>query len=372
MQLIWFFTVLLCLYVGGLAGFHLWFKRHTRTQFPIKLPGVIAGFLASSFLLGLASCHIIFGVPKLAGFTMVAFLVLATLFLSAKWSGQKKIWLPIMCCAGSYAACKIFPSISFEPITYLLMVVSWLIVSAMVIFVDGLPFLSFFTVAAWAIAFALRVFTNGIVPAEFAVLSWLLVVPLWATLRVSAQEMQGGLGLYGSTFLGYMMGGIIALCVGFGAYGSALTLSSYYLFEWTMFMLPFLGMHLLGMNRGDFAYMVTLRTGNPERIVKTVFYHLIVLALVAVLAWKTKYIWSILIIISIVLLDVYNRYKLCGQPEPSIRQLCRETKQSFQGLYQQFKLFRKDGKVEPANTVLQKSKSSSKEIKHKTKRKKQK
>lgn len=373
MQLIWFGVMLLCLYGGVILGFHVWFKRHTSNQFPIKLPGVVAGFLASAFLLGLASCHIIFNAPRLSGFTMVVFLVLATLFLSAKWSEQKKIWLPIMCCAGSYAACKIFPAIPFELITYLLMSFSWLLVAALVIFFDCLPFLSFFTVAAWAIAFALRVFTNGLVPPELAVLLWLLVVPLWATLRVSAQEMQGSLGPYGGAFLGYMMGGIIALCVGFGAYSSALTLISYYLFEYGMFALPFLGMHLLGMHKGDFAYMIALCTGKPERIIKTVFYHLVVLALVAVLVWKAMYIWFVVVIILIVLLDVYNRYKLCGQPEPSIRQLWRETKLSFQELCQQFKLSRK---AETENSVenhqkLSKSKSGFKTT-HQVKRKKKK
>ncbi len=373
MQLIWFSVILLSSYFGTLAGLHFWLKKHTQNQLEVKLPGVVAGILVTAFLLGLACCNILWGIPKLTGFTMVSFLLLAVLFLSAKWENQKKIWMPLVCLAGSYVVCKLC-AIPFDCMTYLMMSGMWLLVMALVVFFDRLPLLSFFMMAAWAVAFAMVVLIQGGVPLELAVILWLSVVPLWALIRLSGQEMKGSLGPYGAALLGFVMGAIIALCVGLKAYNSAVILMSYYLFEWGLYLFAGLGWHFLGMKKGDFAYMLALQKGNSVRIVKTVFYHLIILSLIAVLSWNTRYVWSIYFIVAIVLLDVYNRFKLCDQPEPSLRQLYRETKLSFREMYQQFKLAHKveAKKSDGANSKSSKSMSACKTLNHRVKRKKKK
>lgn len=339
MQLMWFVVTLVCLYWGTFFGMAVWIKKHPDQAMMQRLPAVVAGFSAATFMLGVAVCHIIFSAPKLSIYTMIGVLLVAVLFFSAKLPEYKKIWIPVVCVAGTYVLHRLFPSITFEYGTYLLMAVVWVAVMLLSMFLDTLPLLSFFTIAAWAFAFSSVLFLEGIVPPMFAVICWLIVAPLWATIRVSAQWMKGSLGPYGSAFLGFVMGGIVAAFVGFGAYSSALSLCGYYLFEMLMFSLPWIGVHPLGMKKGDFAYIVAMQKGNPAAIIRSVFYHLVILSLLAVLVWQKQSVWSLLGVIAlvdvVVLWHIYNQFKLFGQPKPSMKQMLCDTKDAIQTLWGQ-------------------------------------
>ena len=331
-MILFFVGTLLCLYFGTYFGLFFWIKKHF-DNLSQRLPAAIASFLAAMFMIGVAVCHVLFKAPTLTIYTMLGIVLVALLFLSAKWSEKKKIWVPLICIAGTYVLHKMMPDIAGGYLVYGAMGVVWMAVMTMVMFFDCLPLLSFFTMATWAFSFATVIFIDGAMPKMLAVGCWLAVAPLWAVIRVSAEEMKGRLGSFGSAFLGFIMGGVIAACVGLKAYNSAFALTSYYLFELLLFALAYLGLHPLGLNRGEFAYILVLQKGNPTRIIKVLFYHLMALALIAVLAWKTYYVWSVGLAVLIVLLDLYNRYKLFGQPDPSVRQLWRDTKDAVKNLW---------------------------------------
>ena len=166
-----------------------------------------------------------------------------------------------------------------------------------------------------------------------------------------------------------MRGSIFAVCIGYNAYNSAISLMSYYLFEGGLFVLAWLGLHPLGMNKGDFAYLIALQKGNAPRIIKTIFYHLVVLALIAVLAWPIQYMWVVFFVIAIVLADVYNKYNLFGKSEPTVRAVWKETKESLKELWQEkWNFINKIG----AKKTLNKQNVKIKPVVKKTKRKKKK
>ena len=334
MQLLWAWLGMVCLYLGATFCFRIWANRQSEESFQTNWSTGVAGFLAVVFLIGLALCHIIFGMPTLATYAMTSFLGGGVLFCSAKWPCQKKIWMPIVCAAGTYVACQSLPELSQTWFSYALMILTWVSVMAMVMFFDCLPFLSAFTIAAWTVAFSTVILTMENVPLALVAICWLLLVPLWALLKVLSVRMIGGLGPYGAAFVGFMMGGIVATAVGYHAYGSALALMSYYLFEGVLFVLAWLGLHPLGMSRGEFAYLIALQKGDVTRIMKTIFYHLVVLALLAVLVWPIQYRWAVVLIIAIVLVDIYSKFSLFKQPEPTIRSVWKETKESLKELWQ--------------------------------------
>ena len=325
MQLILFSVALACFYCGTFFGLRLWMKRQNGERLSVKLPAAVASFLVSVFVFGMAVCYVLFSVPKLSGYTMLVCLFVAVLVAAAKWPEQKKVWMPIVCMAGTYVLHRLLPAMPVGCWTYVSMVVVWLAVMSLVVFFDYLPLLSFFTIATWAFAFASVIFIDGAIPLLLPAACWLIVAPLWAIIQVSAVNMMGRLGPYASAFLGFVMGGIIAVCIGFGSYNSALSLMSYYLFEGVFFVLALIGFHPFGMEKGEAVYIIALKKGNPARVLKMIFYHLIILALVAVLAWQTRYIWSVSLMITIVLLDMYNKFKF-GKTDVSMRQLWHDTK----------------------------------------------
>lgn len=370
-SILWFIGILVCLYFGTFWGLFFWAKKQGE-DFSRRLPAAVAGFLVAMFMTGLAACHFLFAAPKLTAYTMIGVVLVALLFLAAKWPEKKKIWLPLMCIGGTYIVHRMIPDMPLDYMTYGLMSVVWMAVMAVVMFLDRLPLLSFFTMATWAFAFATVVFLEGVMPPMLAIGCWLVLVPLWATIRVSAEEMKGSLGVFGSSFLGFMMGGVIAVCVGLHAYNSALSLTSYYLFEMLMFGLAWFGFHPMGMQKGEFAYMIALQKGNSARIIKVLFYHLMVLSLIAVLTWNSKYNWTILLVIAIVLLDLYNRYKLFGQQGPSVRQLWRDTKAGLKELWHHKDFLKKTDKPEGKITNDKKINRDVQEKDRQVKRKKKK
>ena len=363
MQLVWFCVGLICFYFGTDFAFRFWTKKQTDKSFLMNFPATVAGFLSTVFLLGVALCHIIFRTPKISNYTMLSCLVIFVLFLSAKWPEKKKIWIPIVCASGTYVLHRLLPTMPLSWMSFILMTLAWISVMTLVILFDVLPFLSAFTVAAWAIAFSTVVLTMESVPLLLTVACWLLVVGLWAMLKSLSAKMVGCLGPYASAFLGFVMGGIIAVCIGARAYSSAFALMSYYLFEGALFLLAYLGLHPLTMNKGDFAYLVALQKGNPSRLIKSLFYHLVVLSLIAVLVWSTKYSWAVIFVTTIVLADLYNKFHLFGKEEPTLKSMWKDTKESCKALWQQRQTLINGTSEKVQKTVSKKVVSVSKEKK---------
>ena len=332
MDIFLFSGVLVCLYFGAQIGFKIWHKKHMKKDLQYQFAPAMAAFVFIPVILGLACSSVIFGSPTLSLYTLISCAFIAVLYLAAQWPEQKKIWVPLVCASGTYLLHKFFPNIQFDWLLYCVVAVVWMFVMSLIMFFDKIPLLSFLTFSSWTFAFVAIILTGTSFPAALTVMSVLVFTPLWAVFKNSVQEMHGSLGLYASAFLGFVMGAIVAICVASGAYISATALMGYYLFEGLIFGIAYLGIHPFGMQRGDFALTTMFNKGNPTAIVKLVFYHLIILSLIAVLSWQAHRMLFAGVALVVIWMNLLNRFRTYGEPETTIRQVWKSTKLSLQSL----------------------------------------
>ena len=322
-----FAIYLMCAYFATLIGFNLWIKKQSEKVLEYRLPAGVASFLFIPFTLGLAFCSIVFSSPSLAAYTWFLGISIAILYCTARFDNikEKLIWMPLVCAAGTYALQKAVESqITLDYGIVIALV--WTCIMGIVMFFDRLPLLNFLTVGTWALSFAAIGIISGTGAPAIAVLGLLLLAPLWAILSTLAKRLEGSLGPYASAFLGFIMGGMISVCLMAHSYGSALILMGYYLFELFFFVMGLLGFHPFGMQPGDFALGAVLAKNKPTPIIKVVFFRLLIMALIAALMWKINKIGVLSIIILIILADTYNRFNAAGAPPPTIRQMWSDTK----------------------------------------------
>ncbi|MBQ3695595.1 MAG: hypothetical protein II938_01320 [Alphaproteobacteria bacterium] len=338
MQIIWFAVFLACLYFGTLIGFSFWIKKQDENVLVNRLPAGVGAFLFGALILGLAYCCAFFLKPSLAAYTWIVVVSFAILYCSARFESlkSKAIWMPLVCVAGTYALQKLVPG-SIDLVYGGCVALVWMVVMGTVMFFDRLPLVNFLTLGTWAIAFTTLYVLSGFGSSEIATLGLLALAPLWALLNVLTHRMVGSFGPYASALLGFIMGGIVAMCLLTHSYGSVFMMTSYYLFEIFFFVLGLLGFHPLGMNRGQFALSVVLSKNNPVPVMRIVFFKLLIIALIAALVWQNnKNIFIYLIGIAVInWVDTYNRFKAGGAPAPGIRQMWQETKIQLKNLWQE-------------------------------------
>ena len=334
MQLILFSILLVVLYLGILLGLNIWLKRNQNSVHESRLQPVVAAFLMSGFMLGLMGDNFVFSKPNLSLYTCIVGALFALLYALARWPNKKIIWLPIVCSAGTYIIHKAFPALEIGIGGYVVMAAVWSAVMWCVMFLDKLPLLSFLTAASWSLALSIMGLLNNFFPAEFVVVMLTVFASLWAVTTVLMKLGYPILGVYGSSFLGFIMGGLIAACVAFKAYGTGVAFTGYYLFELFMFALAWLGFHPLNMTRGDFAFSAVLRESKSQVVVKTLFYHQIILAMLALFIWQ-RIAWVVLV--PVVLLDTYFRFKNLVTPMPTVKEMWRNTKSDVKKLFEEEK-----------------------------------
>ena len=338
MQIIWFAGLVVCIYFCTLFGFLSWIKKQTQKTLTYRLRVGVGAFLMGAFMLGLAGSNIICGAPNLRVYTWMIGVLFGLLYLAARFCHIKAkiVWVPLMCLVGTYVLHKAIPVIPMTPMNVMAMFASWTTIMSLVMFFDRLPLLNFLTLGAWTLAFAVMSCLNmNAVPPQIAAISLLLMAPLWGVISVLSRRGDGSLGTYGSTFLGFIMGGIVAICTGAGSYGSALALSAYYLFELGFFIVALIGLHPMGMEKGSFAFGTILMRGDPVPVVKVVFFRLIILSLLASMMWRTNRLGILTVIIMLIMLDLYNRFKVAGAPAPTIKEMWCDTKEGLKKLWKQ-------------------------------------
>ncbi len=331
MQFIWFSVVLVCLYFGAMYGFYGWIQKQTTQKVPASMETGCGTFLLGSLILGLAGASVVFGNPALVEYTWILCACFAVMYCAACFqkTKQKAIWVPLVSALGVYVLHKAMPASPIDGWSALILTAVWSGVMGLVMVFDRLPLLNFLTVGTWAMAFTTMYVLSLFGSPAIAVLSLLMLAPLWGMLNILVREGEGHFGSYATAVLGFVMGGIIALCFVAGSYGSALALLSYYLFEIFFFALAWFGLHPFGMQKGEFALEKVLTNHNPTPIIRVIFYRLLILSLIGALMWKSNKISALILIILVILLDTYNRLKGAGAPPPTIRSMWQDTKAAF-------------------------------------------
>ena len=337
MQFIWFSIVLVCLYFGTMYGFYIWLQKQNPKKLPVLLSAGCGAFLLGSFMLGLVCSNLIFSSPTLVQYTWIVGTCFAVMYCAARFNRikSKAIWVPLVCAAGVYVLHKAMPNTSFDLLQALILTLSWSIVMSLVMLFDRLPLLNFLTIATWTMAFTTMYVLSLFGSPQIAVLGLLLLTPLWGLLNILVHYGKGQFGPYVSALLGFVMGGMIAICLLSESYGSALTMLSYYLFECFFFVLAFIGLHPLNTTKGDFLLGSLLTNNRPAAIIRVVFYRLLILSLIAALMWQTNKMGILFVIILVVLVDTYNRFKASGAPAPTIKTMWKDTKVMIKQAWQQ-------------------------------------
>ena len=329
MQFIWFSVVLVCLYFGAMYGFYGWVQKQSRQNFPASLATGCGTFLLGSFMLGLAGSSVIFGNPILSQYAWIIGASFVAICCAARFVKTKILWVPCVGALGVYVLYQVMPTLPVNMFNVVVLTAIWSLVMGLVMLFDRLPLLNFLTIGTWAMAFATMYVLSSFESPAIAVLSLLMLAPLWGMLNILVREGEGHFGPYATAILGFVMGGIIALCFVSGSYGSALAMLSYYLFECFFFLLAWFGLHPFGMQKGEFALEKILTNHNPTPIIRVIFYRLLILSLIGALMWKSNKISALILIILVILLDTYNRLKGAGAPPPTIRSMWQDTKAAF-------------------------------------------
>jgi len=326
MQMFLFSLVLVCLYFGAMYGFYAWIQRQPPQKFPVCLATGCGTFLLGSFMLGLTASSMIFGSPMLSQYAWIVGASFVALCCAVRFVKTKILWVPLVSALGVYVLHQVMPEVPGNTLNAALLTIVWSLVMGVVMAFDRLPLLNFLTIGTWAMAYATMYALSLFGSPMIAVLSLLMLAPLWGMLNVLVRNGEGRFGPYATAVLGFVMGGIIALCFVAGSYGSALAMLSYYLFEGFFFLLAWFGLHPFGMQKGEFALEKILSNNNPTPIVRVIFYRLLILSLIAALMWQSNKVSVLVVIVLVILLDTYNRLKGAGAPPPTIRSMWRDTK----------------------------------------------
>ena len=315
-----------CLYLGEMGIFGRWLGQQSEKNLPESLPPAIGAFAIGGFIIFTAFYTTLFPVFALASYAKTIALLFSVMYALEKWQGKWRLgWLPLVCFAGTYVLKDVFPELNLQLEKQLELGLIWSLVMATVMFFDRLPLVSFLIFSSWTFAFTLMSCLTTSFPASLTLLSCAFFVPLWPIVVRLIKYKIGCLGPYGSGLLGYIMGAIIALCMANGAYGSAITLMSYYFFEGSCILLTVLGGHPLGMAKGEFAFGAVLMHSKANGLVKILFYHLIILALISVVFWSAPHFLSPSLAALVILLHLYIRFRGNGAPTPTIKEMYHET-----------------------------------------------
>ncbi len=362
-----FSLVLVCLYFGNMYGFYVWTTKQNPKKSSNYLDIGSAIFMLGSFIFGLAASNMIFGRPPLAQYTWIICLAFLIIYCTERFRSilAKIIWIPLVCAIGTYVLHKAFP-IPFDWIQAVSLTLVWSIIMAVVIFFDKLPLLNFLTIATWTMAFTAMYVLNSFGSPQISVLGLITLAILWGILNILARYGKGQFGPYTSTLLGFIMGGMIAICLISESYGSALAMLGYYIFEGFFFTLALLGFHPFRMEKGNFVLTKVMENNTPAAIIRIVFYHLLILSLLAVFVWQVNKIGILLILILVVFMDIYNRFKSGGTPAPTIRTLWQDTKSTLKQAWQSWR--KKDDNVKKEKIITTKTPHKTKKttIKKKT------
>lgn len=372
MQFVWFSIVVACLYFGAMYGFYAWTKKQPPKKLPVRLSAGCGAFLLGAFMLGLVGSNIVFSSPSLVQYTWILGACFAVMYCAVQFEQPKAkaIWIPLICATGVYVLHKAMPEIAFGSFQAIILTLVWSAVMALVMIFDRIPLLNFLTIGTWTMAFTTMYALSFFGSPQISVLGLIVLAPLWGLLNILAHYGQGQFGPYASALLGFVMGGIIAICILLESYGSALAMLSYYLFEVFFFVLAFFGLHPFNMKKGDFLLQKLLNDMPPAPIIRVIFYRLLILSLIAALLWQNNRLGILSVIILVVLIDTYNRFKASGAQSPTIKTMWQDTKEAIKQIWQQWRstpISNQRGKA-PQKSVKQKM------VKHRqdTKRKKKK
>ena len=343
MNMLLFAGLLVCVYFGTMVSFHFWIKKQPLKTLDERLDIGAGVFCLAAIMLGLAGVSIVFGMPTPSVYAKVLLPLFLIVLCEARFPSVRArcVWIPSVCVLGTLALTGVAPDMVSTPFDWGIIFGVWSVVMSIIIFFDRVPLLNFLTFGAWSLALAVVGFLNDFIPSQITVPSLLVFAALWGCVNILSRNMKSNLGPYCVAILGFVMGGIMAICVGMRSYGSIMAMMGYYLFECFFFGLAWLGLHPLNMNRGEFAFTKILFCSDPVRIIKIVFYRLVILALIGVMMWQTDRLAVLFLIVLVVLLDTYNRFKSCGANAPSIKSMWQETKTGLKELWRhRFNLFK--------------------------------
>ncbi len=340
MQIFVVALVTLLAYLGTMSGFWFWLKSRTPKDIEHNLEATIGGVIVSVLILSLGAILTVFPQVSLRQYALLIAVLMSLLYAQNKWPRleYKFFWTMFLALFGTALAAEILPGLPVSLDNQVAMTLTWFVVMNAVIWFDREPLVSFLTAASWALAFSLICLTPNMFPAQLAILMVLTVAVLWGMLNMMAKYLSRvSLGPYGSTVLGFIMGGVIAVFVGYGSVASAITLCSYYLFELVFIGLTYCGFHPLRMQKGDFVLNRCLIEAKSAGLIRILGIHLICLALLGALLWRTPWIGALLIVTLVMLVDLYNRYHGLGRPVPGFRDMWHETQNMVKAALQRTK-----------------------------------
>jgi len=378
MQILIVALVAVLVYFGTMAFYWFWLRRTSVKDLEQNLDSTIGGVIVGALMLGLGAILMVFPQVTLRQYALLSTALLSLLYLQNKWPRlrYKCFWMMFLALFGSALMPEIFPSLPLSLNSQVLMALTWFSVMSLVIWFDQEPLVSFLTASSWALAFSLICLVPNAFPPQLTVWMVLSVAAFWGTLNMLARYLGVvSLGPYGSTILGFIMGGVLAVFVGYGRYTAAVTLSGYYLFELFFIMLTCFGYHPLRMEKGDFALSRSLVETKSSGLIRILGFHLICLALLGVVPLKPEWNGVLLILSLVFLLDLYNRYK--GWEVPGIRDMLRETRNMLKTVFQKSKEITSVSLVQEKTRTVKKapaarSKKVKRTVKKQTVRKKKK
>lgn len=323
-----FLVVLGCLYFATLFSFRFWLKKTPGNILQQRLQPAIAVYLCASSIAGLIGTLCVWGIAEWPLYVYSAGSLILVLYMMKLWPYKKLFWTPFVCLIGTYLIFTALPTSEITLWKCLGAFFAWLLVMWIVMFFDRLPFLSFLTMTSWTMAMTAVGLSAQNIPMAVVVMSVVVFIPLLAISNGLFNGIQAILGPYGSTLLAFVMGGMMATCIASQAYVSATVFVGYYLFEGLLFLMAYLGLHPLQMQKGDFALTTMCQQKSPSFVIKTIFYHELILALLAALTWPSNHV-GLLVLAAIVL---FHLYREMGTPTMTMKQMWQETKKDVRDL----------------------------------------
>lgn len=258
-------------------------------------------------------------------------LVIAFLYTEARFSGSLLLGTQyILCLIGTCLIPQNGQLFQTLPVFVTIPVLAfvWLALVRLTVFADKIPYFSSLLITVLGLFFILCGLL-GVLPAFITYISLLLCVISFAligTMRVWTQELK--LGTFGALILGFIVGGMLSYIASFGFIEIPAILYAYIILEW--FFVSIASVRLfLGYKKGDSISLfeqIWNEDLNRQKLVRFTGFCFVLLSLLSVilLTQNSLSAFSVVFIVSFILVGMVVRFRNWGTPVPSYRDIFRD------------------------------------------------
>ena len=326
------FSVCLIVFIGFLLGVKLYARVYPAFFLHYK-ERVLAGTLYASFLTGgiLLSVTSFLPVSALAVWAAAGLAVLG--LETSSCSGKWKTPLSLLLCLGTALTVYQFDKNAVFGAVFIAFV--WWGIWRFFLWFDRFPFVSFLTSVSWTVALFSVGLVMHTVPNLLLILLSLIGTGVMATAYFCLLQKQPILGRLSASLAGFIWAGIWAYFCATGAVFQTFTAFGYYLFEGIALAVCFY------FHRPLQTYLERMLAfpDLASKAVSVIFSHLLILSFLAAMTLQMKLTVAPVLIFAliVVLVDLHLRLSSLIHPQPTWRELLKNTKESFSLLTQQFK-----------------------------------